>query len=396
MQLSYIRILCKKDLVHRALLVALTAGSILTVINQWEALFGENLLDIPKVILTYCVPYIVSSVSSLITTVAHTKHHQATLDELQAQTVEIERSMTTINSGHDDQLDSIKNTTILSNAIDQGNGLTTPLSSAITKGTNIKSNAEKVNITSIERTQFIGELIGKAEDFAGNIDGLIQQMQSSEASLESMGETIAAMSNTFSTIHHEMTVGRENSSQLADNIATFNASFNEINAIADDIATVARQTNLLALNATIEAARAGESGKGFAVVANEVKDLATNVSKSATQVNALVENLNEGLKDLTQGIRSLETTMTNTEQETQKDAQRSQQTSGQMSSLVSGTRAQLSDFNTELQKFNSLTDDIREIKANTEAAISGSAQNISLASGLLDELSIISHAIDQK
>ncbi len=394
MQLSDIRILCKKDLVHRAVIVALTAGTILTVINQWEAVFGEVLLDIPKVILTYCVPYVVSSVSSLIATVTHTKHHQATLDELQAQAVDIEQSMSTISSGLDEQLESIRDTPSLKNGHDKSSDLTQPLTSAILKGTDIKGNAEKVNVTSIERTAFIGDLIGKAENFAGNIDGLIQQMQNSEGDLDSMGETIAAMSNTFSTIHHEMSQGRKNSSQLADNIATFNTSFNEINAIAGDIAVVARQTNLLALNATIEAARAGEAGKGFAVVANEVKDLATNVSKSVSQVNALVETLNEGLKDLTQGIKSLETTMTNTEQETQKDAQKSQETSGRMSSLVNQSREQLSDFNNELQKFNGLTDDIREIKANTEAAISGSARNIELASGLLDELSTIEKSLN--
>ncbi|MEH6631341.1 MAG: methyl-accepting chemotaxis protein [Halopseudomonas aestusnigri] len=395
MQLSDIRILCKRDLVHRALIVALTAGTILTVINQWEAVFGAVLLDIPKVILTYCVPYVVSSVSSLIATVTHTKHHQSTLDELQAQTVEIEQSMSTIHSDLEEQLENVQNNNKGQKSLDQISGLNAPLSTAITKGTNIKSNAEKVNVTSIERTQFIGDLIGKAEDFSGNIDGLIQKMQKNEGDLESMGETIAAMSNTFSTIHHEMSKGRKNSSQLANNITTFNTSFDEINAVAGDIAVVARQTNLLALNATIEAARAGEAGKGFAVVANEVKDLATNVSKSVTQVNALVETLNEGLKDLTQGIQSLETTMTNTEQETQKDAQRSQETSGQMSSLVSETRDQLSDFNNELQKFNGLTDDIREIKANTESAITGSARNIELAAGLLDELSTIDKALNK-
>ncbi|WP_419904810.1 methyl-accepting chemotaxis protein [Kiloniella sp.] len=395
MQLSDLRILCKRDLVHRAVIVALTAGTILTVINQWEAVFGEDLLDIPKVILTYCVPYMVSSVSSLIATITHTKHHQATLDELQAQAVEIGQSMETIGSGLDEQLEAIKETPLSTNGYDLGSDLARPLTSAIAKGTDIKGNAEKVNVTSIERTEFIGDLIGKAENFAGNIDGLISQMQNSESDLDNMGTTIAALSSTFTSIHQEMSEGRKNSSQLADNIATFNTSFNEINAIADDIAVVARQTNLLALNATIEAARAGEAGKGFAVVANEVKDLATNVSKSVSQVNALVETLNEGLKDLTQGIKSLETTMTKTEQETQKDAQKSQATSGQMSSLVNQTREQLSHFNSELKQFNGFTDDIREIKGNTEAAISGSARNIELAKGLLDELSTIEKTIKQ-
>lgn len=386
MLLSDLGILISAPLVRRALIVAFTAGTILTFINQWGGIFGDEQLNISKVLLTYLVPYSVSSISSLFATLGHQKERLALLDELniaKSETIEAaskqQEMQTTIASPASKRPQK-------SCAEHKHANLTGPLNIAISSGSDIKGNAEKVNTTSRERTEFIGTLITKAETFAGNVDGLIQQMAQREQDLDSMGKTVCDMSKTFSTIHQEMSNGQKNSSQLADNILKFSASFAEINSIADDIAAVARQTNLLALNATIEAARAGDAGKGFAVVANEVKDLATNVSKSVTQVNSLLETLNLGLKNLTEGIQSLEVTMTNTEEATKRDEEKSSATSVQMSALVDQMRQQLGFFNEELQKFHGLTDDIREIKSNTEAAITGSARNIELASNLLSEL----------
>ncbi|KLN61820.1 hypothetical protein WH96_05900 [Kiloniella spongiae] len=386
MQFSDLRILISGPLVRRALIVALTAGTILTFINQWGAIFGDEPLNTSKVLLTYLVPYSVSSISSLFATLGHQKERLALMDELNI----VKSKAIEASSQRQETIESTVPKAEQQNGVQhQHPDLTGPLSIAISNGSDIKGNAEKVNTTSRERTEFIGTLITKAETFAGNVDGLIQQMAQREQDLDSMGKTVCDMSKTFSTIHHEMSNGQKNSSQLADNILKFSSSFAEINSIADDIAAVARQTNLLALNATIEAARAGDAGKGFAVVANEVKDLATNVSKSVTQVNSLLEKLNLGIKDLTTGIQSLETTMTSTEEATKRDEEKSSATSVEMSTLVDQMRQQLGLFNEELQKFHGLTDDIREIKSNTKAAITGSARNIELASGLLNELASI-------
>jgi len=44
--------------------IAVVIGSVLNLINQSDALFGEPSLHYPKLILTYCVPYFVSSISA--------------------------------------------------------------------------------------------------------------------------------------------------------------------------------------------------------------------------------------------------------------------------------------------------------------------------------------------
>jgi len=50
--------------VRRAVRVALIVGTTLVLINQWEAVLGEAALSWAKVVLTYCVPYLVSSYST--------------------------------------------------------------------------------------------------------------------------------------------------------------------------------------------------------------------------------------------------------------------------------------------------------------------------------------------
>ncbi|MEH6346750.1 MAG: nitrate/nitrite transporter NrtS [Bermanella sp.] len=50
--------LCKQ-LIIRALMVSFVVGSILLIINQYDALFGGNELRIVPAVLTYCVPFMV-------------------------------------------------------------------------------------------------------------------------------------------------------------------------------------------------------------------------------------------------------------------------------------------------------------------------------------------------
>jgi hypothetical protein len=50
----------------RALKLAAVVGSILFLINQWEACLGEALVQWAKAVLTYCVPYLVSTYTSVM------------------------------------------------------------------------------------------------------------------------------------------------------------------------------------------------------------------------------------------------------------------------------------------------------------------------------------------
>lgn len=50
---------------RRAARLAVVVGTLLVLINQWEAVAGAASLDWLKVVLTYCVPYLVSTYTSV-------------------------------------------------------------------------------------------------------------------------------------------------------------------------------------------------------------------------------------------------------------------------------------------------------------------------------------------
>jgi len=62
----------------------------------------------------------------------------------------------------------------------------------------------------------------------------------------------------------------------------------KVEALLDDVRTIADKTNLLALNAAIEAARAGEAGRGFAVVADEVRNLSQTSNDFSEKISDLM------------------------------------------------------------------------------------------------------------
>ena len=51
-------------LIRRAFFIALVVGSLLNIINQYDAIFGGDVLKPIQAVLTYCVPFCVSLFSA--------------------------------------------------------------------------------------------------------------------------------------------------------------------------------------------------------------------------------------------------------------------------------------------------------------------------------------------
>jgi len=61
-----LQIALSPDIVKRSLMVSVVVGTILNIINQGDALMGEQSLQIGKCILTFIVPYCVATYGSVV------------------------------------------------------------------------------------------------------------------------------------------------------------------------------------------------------------------------------------------------------------------------------------------------------------------------------------------
>ena len=59
--LTPLRIAISREVVQPALRTALFVGTVLNLINQGDALFGAEQVAVGKMLVTYCVPYCVST-----------------------------------------------------------------------------------------------------------------------------------------------------------------------------------------------------------------------------------------------------------------------------------------------------------------------------------------------
>ena len=62
----------------RSLKVSAVVGTLLNMINQPEALFGDQPLILWKVLLTYMVPFLVTTYGAMTALVAHNRNAQGT------------------------------------------------------------------------------------------------------------------------------------------------------------------------------------------------------------------------------------------------------------------------------------------------------------------------------
>ncbi|WP_320044925.1 methyl-accepting chemotaxis protein [uncultured Desulfobacter sp.] len=86
-----------------------------------------------------------------------------------------------------------------------------------------------------------------------------------------MADASSQTNQIAQTLDEPSASASDRASQASTAVKDLGKQAQDVDAVTDEIRTIAEQVSLLALNAKIEAARAGEAGKGVCRARNSVK-----------------------------------------------------------------------------------------------------------------------------
>ncbi|MEL6963858.1 MAG: methyl-accepting chemotaxis protein [Pseudomonadota bacterium] len=387
--------------VRRAVIAMLIVGPTLTLINQWDALTGSATLHWSKAALTFAVPFCVSLVTGIVATRQLNRILESFGTNYRKQISDLKRS---IDDGRQD-LENLKRQ--LMHATDatqarpeepetkrpkgaprqQINFNASRIELATAKVETIMTNARNVNSSSVERVKFIQDLIDRFEKVEQSIKQLCAEAEKSGSCVKRIDEDIKKISGGVEALMKGISETAAEVSGMTATGKAFRDRFDAVKEATDRMEALALQIRLLALNASIEAARAGEAGKGFAVVAQEVRGLADRSKSDVTDISDQVRQLELSLVGLLDRFETADKTLAGTVETSQSFVALSNDVSVDVNNLTHLILGASRETATQLPMVLDLLDGVRQIKGNTEAAVSGSAKNIKLCQQALGDLS---------
>lgn len=354
--------------VKRAAMAAIVVGPILTLINQWDALFGPVAFDWFKAMLSTVVPYCVATFGAVSNgrAVAAQNVSSGPQPPMREPEPQIEREpepQTEPAPAVDDQV-------------------TTTLAKAREIADTVRRNATKVNAASKKRSAFVGEMITEAHAVAELANDIRMFADEGNKALASTREKSSAVAGDAQTLVSAMDEGLATTATVQEALDRFREAFARIDKFSNDIGEIARQTNLLALNATIEAERAGTAGRGFAIVAHEVKALAGNSADAAKEINTLLRGLGAASTEITETIAKLTERLSAAADLSNGSRGEIEVMNGMVEDATNAAEDTVQAAH-KVTEFEAIVAKLKSIQEDAESAIKGSATNMQLAGDLV-------------
>jgi len=166
-----------------------------------------------------------------------------------------------------------------------------------------KSTDEKLSDVKSSDEKLVNELciiLGGLDDSQEKLEkNAFDVINSSDLSLNFVKESIGSVEEILNMIV-ELNRVVEMSTQKINQLEKLSTQIEQFASVIDSIAN---RTNILSLNASIEAARAGEHGRGFSVVATEVRNLASQSSKSSKEITNTIGQVQVAVKDTVNSMK---------------------------------------------------------------------------------------------
>ncbi|MDZ4127606.1 MAG: methyl-accepting chemotaxis protein [Hydrogenophaga sp.] len=157
----------------------------------------------------------------------------------------------------------------------------------------VAQQVQGIQVASTEIANGNSDLSARTEQSAASLEQTAASMAEMNATVANNSERTQEAERLAAQASTDASHGRQEFSNVAETMASIQASSKRIADITSLIDGIAFQTNILALNAAVEAARAGEQGRGFAVVAAEVRSLAQRSAAAAKDIKGLIDDSGE-------------------------------------------------------------------------------------------------------